>query len=252
MDARLGGHLQDRRRPVPPAWLRGAPRHPLQPPPLPRAQSGRLSHHPPPAPPCPRTPARSMRPCRIHPESPSLRPTGYRRKKMTRTLRRPPPGRRAGRSISWNGFPCSRAAARWRLEPPLTLLRGRHALVILGLSLAYALLFSRLVYVSLLEQHFDAAHLRYRYEGPVNFHSPANGSCWRCRLFIGWLGILGSVSFLLTRWRRRPGVRLRWPPPRRRRSGSTRPGCRLASTSSGRSARTRWVGCTAPLHRLLG
>ena len=78
------------------------------------------------------------------------------------------------------------------------------ALVILGLSLAYALLFSRLVYVSLVEQHFDAAHLRFRYEGPVHFHSPAEWFLLAMPAVIGWLGILGSLSFLFQRWRRRP------------------------------------------------
>lgn len=78
------------------------------------------------------------------------------------------------------------------------------ALVILGLSLAYALLFSRLVYVSLVEQHFDATHFRYRYEGPVHFHSPAEWFLLAMPAVIGWLGSIGSLSFLLQRWRRRP------------------------------------------------
>lgn len=78
------------------------------------------------------------------------------------------------------------------------------ALVILGLSLAYALLFSGLVYVSLVEQHVEAGRLRLRYEGPVHFHSPAEWVLLTAPAVIGWLGSLGCVSFLVRRWRRRP------------------------------------------------
>ncbi len=77
------------------------------------------------------------------------------------------------------------------------------ALVILAISLGYALLFSRLVYISLLEQHIDPGHVRLRYEGPLHFHSPAEWVLLATPAVLGWVGTLGSLSFLVQRWRRR-------------------------------------------------
>lgn len=76
-------------------------------------------------------------------------------------------------------------------------------LVVLGLSLAYGLLFSRLIYVSLIEQVFDPNRIRFRYEGPIHFHSPAEWFLLATPATIGWIGSLGSLSFLVRR-RRRP------------------------------------------------
>src|SRR3712207_1456176 len=101
---------------------------------------------------------------------------------------------------SSNSEPGGAAAGRRRPAPSFPVVI---ALVILGLSLAYALLFSRLVYISLTEQHWDVAQFRYRYEGPVHFHNSAEWFLLAMPALIGWLGILGCLSFLMARWRRR-------------------------------------------------
>ena len=75
------------------------------------------------------------------------------------------------------------------------------ALVILTISLLYALLFSNLVYISLMEQHFSPRYERLRFEGTIHFHSPAEWFLLAMPAVLGWLGTIGSLSFLIRRWR---------------------------------------------------
>ena len=77
------------------------------------------------------------------------------------------------------------------------------ALVVLVLAALYAVLFTRLVYISLLEQHWDPRFARFRYEGAPHFH---NGAEWFLLAFpaaVGWAAAIGSGWYLVRRWLRR-------------------------------------------------
>ena len=76
-------------------------------------------------------------------------------------------------------------------------------LVVLVLSVGYALVFSHMIYVSMVEQHLDPRHLRYRYEGPIHFHNPAEWFLIAFPAVLGWMGTIGSLNVLFQRWRRR-------------------------------------------------
>ena len=94
-------------------------------------------------------------------------------------------------------------ARAWPLPVSLPSFAVTIALVILVLSLGYALLFSHMIHVSVLEQHLDPRHTRYRYEGPIHFHNPVEWFLIAFPAVIGWLGTIGSLNFLYRRWRRR-------------------------------------------------
>lgn len=76
------------------------------------------------------------------------------------------------------------------------------ALLILLLSALYAMVFSGLVYVSLVEQHFQGGRPLPRYATPPHFHNAAEWFLLVAPAAIGWLAALGSVFFLL-----KPAVR---------------------------------------------
>jgi hypothetical protein len=76
-------------------------------------------------------------------------------------------------------------------------------LVILALSIGYALLVSHMIYVSMVEQHLDPGHVRYRYEGPVHFHNPVEWFLIAFPAVLGWVGTIGSLNVLYQRWRHR-------------------------------------------------
>jgi hypothetical protein len=73
------------------------------------------------------------------------------------------------------------------------------ALLVLLLSILYALVFSNLVYVSLMEQHFQAGRPLPRYAIPPHLHNAAEWLLLVAPATIGWLAALGSVLFLLKR-----------------------------------------------------
>jgi hypothetical protein len=70
------------------------------------------------------------------------------------------------------------------------------ALITLLLSLLYALLFSRMVFDSLMEQVFSTHSHLPRYAGPTHYH---NAIEWFLLLFpaaTGWIGAVGSLAYL--------------------------------------------------------
>jgi len=75
------------------------------------------------------------------------------------------------------------------------------ALVILLLSLLYALLFSHMIYDSLVEQVIAPhPHPLPRYAGAIHYHSPAEWVLLTVPALVGWLGALGSMAYLTRRW----------------------------------------------------
>ena len=85
----------------------------------------------------------------------------------------------------------------WR--PSLAVLM---ALIALLLSVLYALIFSRLIFDSLMEQVFSAHTHLPRYAGPTHYH---NSIEWLLLVFpalIGWVGTVGSLAYLARRWLR--------------------------------------------------
>ena len=94
-------------------------------------------------------------------------------------------------------------AGAWPLPLPLPSFAVTVTVVVLALSLGYALLFSHMIHVSILEQHLDPRHARYRYEGPIHFHNPAEWFLIAFPAVVGWVGTIGSLNFLYQRWRRR-------------------------------------------------
>lgn len=82
------------------------------------------------------------------------------------------------------------------------------ALLVLVLSALYAIVFSNLVYVSVMEQHFQSGRPLPRYATPPHLHNAAEWFLLVAPAAIGWLAALGSILFLLRRAFRRqqPGV----------------------------------------------
>jgi hypothetical protein len=75
------------------------------------------------------------------------------------------------------------------------------ALVILLLSLLYALLFSHMIYDSLVEQVIAPhPHPLPRYAGTIHYHNPAEWVLLTLPALVGWLGALGSMAYLTRRW----------------------------------------------------
>lgn len=87
--------------------------------------------------------------------------------------------------------------ARWR--PSLAVLI---ALIALLLSLLYALVFSRMVFDSLMEQVFTTHTHLPRYAGSTHYH---NSIEWLLLVFpalVGWVGTFRSLAYLGRRWLR--------------------------------------------------
>jgi hypothetical protein len=72
-------------------------------------------------------------------------------------------------------------------------------LLILLLSVLYAVVFSNLVVVSLTEQHFQVGRALPRYATPPHLHNGAEWVLLVTPAIVGWLGTLGSVAYLLKR-----------------------------------------------------
>jgi len=73
------------------------------------------------------------------------------------------------------------------------------ALLVLLLSVLYAVVFSNLVYASLMEQHFHVGQPLPRYATPPHLH---NGAEWVLLVgpaAIGWVAALGSACYLANR-----------------------------------------------------
>jgi hypothetical protein len=72
-------------------------------------------------------------------------------------------------------------------------------LVVLCLSLLYALAFSRMVFDSLMEQHIAPHVHRLRFEGQLHYHHPAEWVLLVVPAATGWIGTFGSVAYLTRR-----------------------------------------------------
>ena len=75
-------------------------------------------------------------------------------------------------------------------------------LVALVLCLLYALLFSRMVYDSVIEHFFRPAFLP-RYMGAPHTHNPFEWAWLLGGLVLGWGGTIASAAYLARRWMRR-------------------------------------------------
>ncbi len=73
------------------------------------------------------------------------------------------------------------------------------ALLVLCLSLLYALAFSRMVFDSLMEQHIAPHVHRLRFEGQLHYHHPAEWVLLVVPATIGWIGTFGSMAYLTRR-----------------------------------------------------
>ena len=74
--------------------------------------------------------------------------------------------------------------------------------IALMLCVLYALLFSRMVYDSVIEHFFVPASLP-RYMGPPHTHNPIEWLWLLSGLVLGWGGTLASAGYLAWRWLRR-------------------------------------------------
>jgi hypothetical protein len=77
------------------------------------------------------------------------------------------------------------------------------ALVVLGLCVLYAIVFSRMVYDSLLEQVIAPHPHLPRYAGPPHAHHPVEWILLVLPSIIGWVGAIGCLRYLLRRRLRR-------------------------------------------------
>ena len=77
--------------------------------------------------------------------------------------------------------------------------RRKLALLVLVLSVLYAIVFSNMVYVSVMEQHVLAGRVLPRYATPPHLHNAAEWVLLVAPAAIGWLAALVSVGFLLKR-----------------------------------------------------
>lgn len=90
-----------------------------------------------------------------------------------------------------------RPSARWTTFPVVIVL------IMLALSALYALTFSRMLYVSLMEQVIAVDFHPPRYAPHVHYH---NGVEWLLIVgpaLLGWIGVIGCISYLIRHWRAR-------------------------------------------------
>jgi len=73
------------------------------------------------------------------------------------------------------------------------------ALLVLLLSVLYAVVFSNMVYVSIMEQHVLAGRVLPRYATPPHLHNAAEWVLLVAPAAIGWLATLASCLYLLRR-----------------------------------------------------
>ena len=74
------------------------------------------------------------------------------------------------------------------------------ALALLFVSLAYALTFSHMVHVSLMEQVFAVDPHPPRFAPHVHYHHPVEWFLLFAPATLGWLGTLGSGVYLARHW----------------------------------------------------
>ena len=73
------------------------------------------------------------------------------------------------------------------------------ALLVLALSTLYALVFTNMVYASVMEQHVMAGRILPRYATPPHVHNAAEWVLLVGPAVFGWLAAIGSIAFLLRR-----------------------------------------------------
>ena len=74
------------------------------------------------------------------------------------------------------------------------------ALALLFISLAYALTFSHMVHVSLVEQVFAVDPHPPRFAPHVHYHHPVEWFLLFAPATLGWLGTVGSAVYLARQW----------------------------------------------------
>jgi hypothetical protein len=74
------------------------------------------------------------------------------------------------------------------------------ALVLLFVSLAYALTFSHMVHVSLMEQVFAVDRHPPRFAPHVHYHHPVEWLLILAPAALGWVGTIGSAVYLARHW----------------------------------------------------
>ena len=85
-------------------------------------------------------------------------------------------------------------------QPPFAVLL---AMVVLVLSFLYAVTFTRMVYLSLVEQVLPHEHVLPRFAGPPHSHNAVEWVLLVVPALAGWLGMAGSLVFLGRRSRKR-------------------------------------------------
>jgi len=76
------------------------------------------------------------------------------------------------------------------------------AVLVLVLSLLYGIVYSRMVYISLMEQFIPHQHYPLRCEGPTHYHNPVEWILLVGPAATGWVGTFGSLGYLARRLRR--------------------------------------------------
>ena len=73
------------------------------------------------------------------------------------------------------------------------------ALLVLLLSILYAVVFSNMVYVSVMEQHVLAGRVLPRYATPPHLHNAGEWVLLVAPAAIGWVAVVASAAYLLQR-----------------------------------------------------
>ncbi len=79
-------------------------------------------------------------------------------------------------------------------------LEVRLALLVLALSIVYALVFSHMVYVSLIEQVVAPDLHPPRYAAPIHYHNAIEWVLLTFPAVAGWLGMATSAAYLVRHW----------------------------------------------------
>ena len=83
---------------------------------------------------------------------------------------------------------------RWPPPFPITI-----AAVIFALSLLYGVVYTHMVYVSVMEQLVPHQHYPLRFEGPTHHHNPVEWVLLVGPAVTGWLGTFASLGYLARR-----------------------------------------------------
>jgi hypothetical protein len=87
------------------------------------------------------------------------------------------------------------AAQNWRPAFPVMI-----ALIVLLLSLLYAITFSQMVHHSLMEQFIAPDPNPPRYAGHTHYHNAAEWFLLVVPAIVGWMGTAASLVYLTRRW----------------------------------------------------